>query len=308
MTQEPAPNYVLTTDEGVTLAAAMLAREARKHGWRYVIIKGRPATDTGLRTKALSTDVDILPASSDREAVQRFLHGMGWRERPMDDHDNGFPIHGTGYFHPGWPCDIDVHEYIPGCERPTDDVVEALTASGETVPMATEVVPVPDLGGHVVVLATSALRNEVSEVGARQLDELTRRAADLVPGEDVLRSARATGSVAALADFLCRTYPDLDLGEVPAPSRDWVLRTTARSSASIRVVALLEAPWRDKAQVLYRALLPSRAALANKDLKILEIPRRQVWRRRWERLVAALRMLPRIADEVRDYRRARRAG
>lgn len=306
MTGAASDTHVLTTPEAVTLASAMLAREGRRRGWRYVIIKGRPATVTGLRDKAVSSDVDILPAPEHIEQVGAFLESLGWQQRPMDNHDNGFPIHGTSYFHEGWPCDVDVHSYVPGCDRPTGEVVDALTAAGQTVLMATEAVPVPDLAGHVVILATSALRSEDVDTGRRQAERLSERAAELVPGQDVLTAARATGAVAALADFLRRTYPQLDLGEIPPPSRDWVLRTTARSSASIRMVTLLEARWRDKPQMLYRAVLPSRAAMANKDLRLLEVPRRDVWRQRWERLTHALRSLPSIAAEVRAYRLTRK--
>ena len=297
--------HVLTMADAVTLANAMLAREGRRRGWRYVIIKGRPATDSGLRSKASCSDVDILPTPEHREAVGRFLEGLGWRTRPVDSHDNGFPIHGISYFHPGWPCDIDVHAYLPGCDRPTDQVVEALTAAGATAQMANEVVPVPDVAGHVVVLATSVLRSDDAGVGRRLVDELVQRAAELAPADEVLAMARATGSVAALADFLRDTYPGIELGDVPEPSREWVLRTTARSSASIRLVTILEAPWHQRPVMLYRALVPTREAMANKDLHILEVSRRQVWRRRYQRLVAALRSLPTIAGEVRDYRRTR---
>lgn len=307
MTDTASGIHILTTHEAVTLACAMLAREGRRRGWRYVIIKGRPATVTGLRDKAVSCDVDILPAPEHTEQVGAFLESLGWQQRPMDNHDNGFPIHGTSYFHEGWPCDIDVHSYIPGCDRPTGEVVEALTAAGATVAMATEVIPVPDLASHVVILATSALRSEDADTGRRQAERLSERAAELVPGPDVLAAARATGALAALADFLRQTYPQLDLGEVPQPSRDWVLRTTARSSASIRMVTLLEARWRDKPLMLYRALLPSRAAMANKDLRLLEVSRRGVWRQRWERLTNALRSLPSIVAEVRAYRLTRRS-
>lgn len=297
----------LAVDDAVALAAAMLAREARFRGWRYAIIKGRAATLSGLRTKSTSGDVDILPVTADRGAVGDFLESHGWRTRPMDDHDNGFPIHGTSYFHPGWPCDIDIHEYLPGCSAPTDDVVEALTAAGATAQMANETVLVPDVAGHVVVLATSVLRDENPEAGRRQLAQLSERAANLVSGEDVLRMSKATGALAALADFLRQTYPQLDLGTIPPPSRDWVLRTTARSSASIRMVTLLEARWRDKPLMLYRAVLPSRAALANKDLRLLEVSRRDVWRQRWERLTGALQALPSTLAEVRAYRHTHRS-
>lgn len=299
-----AQPYRLSMRDGVTLACAMLAREGRRQGWTYVIFKGHPATDSGLRIKTNSSDVDILSVEADRQAIANYLESLGWAPRPMDNHDNGFPIHGTGYFHPQWPCDIDIHEYMPGCDRPTDEVVTALTAAGATAPMGNELVPVPGLAGHTVVLATSVLRTEDAEVGQRMLKDLSERAARLADGEDVLRMAQATGSLGAIHSFMRMTYPDVDLGEVPLPTREWVLRTTARSSAAIRLVTLLEAPWRDKPLMLYRAVLPSRAAMANKDLRLLEVSRRDVWRQRWERLTSAVRSLPSIVSEVRAYRRS----
>lgn len=289
------------------LVRALLTNACDAPGDRLLFVKGEPAAIQGLRRERHCADVDVLADRATVRKIAQHLEARGWRSRPLDLSDDIFPQHSTSYIHPQWPGDIDVHSVFPGFDAPQDDVVAALWSGHVTLTSAGVEVPVPGPVGHVAVVALNALRHPGTEPATSDLDHLVRVAQELVTGEEMLRFAEQTGSLAALRPFLERAFPGHAPSVWPRPSRVWLTYTITSRPAAIRAVALLDAPLRQWPHLLRRALAPSRAALSAVDLRALEDDRKGLIRRRWARLRRAIADAPATAREVHAYRALRRA-
>ena len=85
------------------------------------------------------------------------------------------------------------------------------------------------------------------------------------------------------------------------------MRTSNQTSASIRMIRLLRAPWRKKAAVLRDALHPSRAGLGATDLAAITSTPSELRRLRLTRLRRFARSVPTVlrdtAVTLRELRR-----
>lgn len=293
----------LTLAEAVELAAGLVATTAATLGIDALIVKGRFATEQGLRATRAAVDVDVLVRPGDAPALADALGARGWRARPEDPDDAIFPVHSRSFFHPGWPCDVDVHTRFPGFEAPADATFTAIWATRERAAAAGASIWIPGPPATLLIVALHGLRTPAKLNERADLAQLANSAAEIVDGPDVLALAEQTGALGAVEPFLRRAYPGLVQAVVPAPSAEWILRSRAPDSATVRLITLRHAAWRRRPGLLVRALRPSRDALAAVNLDALGTDDAGLRQLRRRRRLAALRRVPSILREYRAYQR-----
>lgn len=286
MSPETVP---LSQCEAVQLACGLAVTLARTCDIRVLVIKGEVAHRQGVRPLRLPTDVDLLVDPRRVDDLVALLVSRGWRARPNDPRDDVFPVHSASLYHPSWPIDIDVHSRFPGFDAPPASVFERLWRDRDELSVAGVAVDVPEIHAAALIVALHALRNKPGDATTRDLDYLAGTAGQLLDGPRFVALAEETGSLGAVAPFATRVFPQCLPAGVPAPSREWILRTTAPDPAAMRLIALRSAPWRRKPHLLYRALFPSREALASVYLPALTMTRWQLARHRALRLSRTLR-------------------
>jgi hypothetical protein len=165
--------------------------------------------------------------------------------------------------------------------------------------LAGQTVRVPTPALAIMLLALHALRAPHLPACRQELAYLAQlvKRRDQAPG--VLEVAVATGSLGAIRPFLECLLGD-SCGVVwPEPSTEWRNRLMAREPGSARLIAIVQAPWRDKPGLLCRAVFPQQQSLLSRNIYADMSWQGQVMqhRARWWRF---LRAVPYI---VRDFRR-----
>ncbi|NQX11401.1 nucleotidyltransferase family protein [Microbacteriaceae bacterium VKM Ac-2855] len=268
-------------------------------------MKGPSAVALGLRPDRISTDVDVWIRPRDLRVLTARLEHLGWRERPLDRIDDIFPVHSLTFYHASWGCDIDVHFTFPGCDGEPDAVFDVLMQHTIELPLAHVQVTTLDAIAHAIVIALHGLRTPWEPRNQRELSFLID-AIDRVQVPAMYACAEAMGCLPALAPFFraldADRYARTDFGR---PSSDWMIRTTARTSGSIRLINVINAPWRQKPHLVKLALFPSVEALRSVDLFLpVEHPSDLRLARR-RRLIAGIRRVPTMfADLYRHYRKS----
>ncbi|MFX1821895.1 nucleotidyltransferase family protein [Pseudarthrobacter sp. CC4] len=291
----------LSISEGVLLGHALVARLADGLGIRAFFIKGPASVLQGLRQPKTSADVDVF---GDPARLEQLLHGLrerGWRERPVDPDSRTFPKHSVTLDHPDWPCCIDVHFRFPGMEHPAAACFEVMWASTEVLELAGQSVRVPSKGLGILILALHALRSPHLPACRQELEFLSDITTHHSDALAILEVATATGSLAAMRPFLENLLPHSAAPEWPEPSVEWRNRLMAREPGSARLVAIVQAPWREKPGMLWRAVFPpDEAFLAGNIYADTSLRGRLVHHRaRWARF---LRSAPRLVRDLRGLR------
>ncbi|MGG6380046.1 nucleotidyltransferase family protein [Paenarthrobacter sp. NEAU-H11] len=291
----------LSISEGVLLGHALVARLADGLGIRAFFIKGPASVLQGLRQPKTSADVDVFVDPSRLENILQGLRDRGWRERPVDPDSRTFPKHSVTLDHPDWPCCIDVHFRFPGMEHPAAVCFEVMWASTEVLDLAGRAVRVPSKALGILILALHALRAPHLPACRQELEflaDISNRGSHALAILDV---AKATGSLAAMRPFLEDLLPDASAPEWPEPSVEWRNRLMAREPGSARLVAIVQAPWREKPGMLWRAMFPPPEVLLSQNIYAdMSLRGRLVQHRaRWARF---LRSTPRLLRDLRGLR------
>lgn len=298
----PADETQLSIPEAVLLGHAMVQRVADSLGIRAFFIKGPASVIQGLRLPKMSVDVDVFVAPADLEPLLSGLRERGWRERPVDPDERSFPRHSTTVDHPEWPCCIDVHFRFPGMEAPSGGCFDVMWAHTEVLELAGQEVRVPSKALGILILALHALRSAHLPACRQELEFL----ADLTEREShtaaILDISAATGSLAAMRPFLEGLLPQPKPIDWPEPSTEWRNRLLAKEPGSARIIAIIQAPLKEKPKMLFRAVFPvpevhlSRNIYADMTLR----GRLRQHQARWARF---LRALPRVAKDLSPLRR-----
>jgi hypothetical protein len=298
--QNPADKTQLSIPEAVLLGHALVQRVADSLGIRAFFIKGPASVVQGLRLPKMSVDVDVFVAPADLEALLGGLRERGWRERPVDPDSKTFPKHSVTVDHPSWPCCIDVHFRFPGMEAPYGHCFDVMWANTEVLNLAGQEVRVPSKALGTLILALHALRSAHLPTSKQELEFL----ADLTERERhaaaLLAMATETGSLAAMRPFLEDLVSQpLDW---PAPSTEWRNRLLSKEAGSARIIAIVQAPLRDKPRMLFRGVFPSAAVHLSRDIyaDMSFTGRLRQHRARWARF---LRALPRTVKDLSQLRR-----
>ncbi|WP_461187580.1 nucleotidyltransferase family protein [Arthrobacter sp. Z4-13] len=242
--------------EGVLLGHALVSRIADSMGIRAFFIKGPASVTQGLRPPKISADVDVFVAPSDLAAMLQGLRERGWRERPVDPDSKTFPKHSVTVDHPEWPCCIDVHFRFPGMENIPGDTFKSLWADTEDFEVAGQKVRVPSKPLGILILALHALRSPQLPASLQELGflaDLTERESHAVA---ILDISAATGSLAAIRPFLEDLLPKTAMLDWPEASMEWHNLVMAKEPGSARLIAIGQAPLKDRPRMLFRAVFP----------------------------------------------------
>ncbi len=301
---DPLGTVEVTLPEATDLAGGLVGSTAARLGVSALIVKGRHASEQGLRPVRDAVDVDVLvrgDGAADRliEALGR----VGWRPRPVDPDDAIFPHHSVPLIHSGWPCDIDVHTNFPGCDAPPEVVFDVLWDHRVPAAAAGSSIWIPDLTATALIVALHSLRKPQDSPERSDFVHVVEAAPRLVSGEELVDLARRTRALGALLPFLEQAYPGCTPQIVPPPSEEWILRWTATDSATVRLITLRQASWRERPAMILRALNPSPEALAAVNLEALTADAAGLRRLRRQRLAAAAKRVPHIVREYRAFQR-----
>ncbi|PZE27248.1 nucleotidyltransferase family protein [Curtobacterium sp. MCBD17_028] len=288
----------------VELAHAVVADAAAVAGVPFLVLKGLGAQLHGLQDRhRVPADVDVLVPPRGVPVMTAELERRGWCRRPADADDVTFSRHSVTLFRSGWSCDLDVHDRFPGFGTDTDAVFARLWRTRCTLVVAGASVPVPDLPEAVLVQALHCLRSITVPRHAEEYVHLVERTAGdgnpVLPAPTVLDAARALGAVPAARPFLADAF-GIELDDWGVPDLRWRLLTAASSPHARRLLAVVEAPWRERLRVVRVALLPPRETLEKRGLGgldrlgLLAAYARRLWR--------GMRFLPSAAREARRAR------
>ncbi|TQJ33610.1 putative nucleotidyltransferase-like protein [Arthrobacter sp. SLBN-122] len=293
-----AKDAQLSLPEGVLLGHALVARLADVLGIRVFFIKGPASVLQGLRHAKVSSDVDVYVDPSRLHDLLEGLSARGWRERPADPDNKTFPKHSVTLDHPEWPCCIDVHFRFPGMEDLAGNCFETLWASTAHMELAGQRLRVPTKSLGILFLALHALRSPELPSCRQELEYLSGLTHRESRDEELLDLAAATGSLAALRPFVEGLLLPSMAPEWPEPSQEWRNRVAAREPGSARLIALLQAPWRSKPNLLWRAVFPRTEVFLSGNIyaDMSFVGRLNQHRSRWARFFKAV---PRLVRDLR---------
>lgn len=291
----------LSISEGVLLGHALVSRLADGLGIRAFFIKGPASVLQGLRQPKTSADVDVFVEPSNLEHLLHGLRERGWRERPAEWDMGLFQKHSVTLEHAKWPCCIDVHFRFPGMEHPAAACFEVMWASTEVLDLAGQAVRVPSKALGILILALHALRAPHLPACRQELEFLADISTRHSHALAILEVATATGSLAAMRPFLEGLLPESAVVTWTHPSTEWRNRLMAREPGSARLIAIVQAPWREKPGMLWRAVFPpDEVFLAGNIYADTSLRGRLVQHRaRWARF---LRSAPRLVRDLRGLR------
>lgn len=288
----------LSVSEAVLLGHAMVQRVADSVGVRAFFIKGPASVIQGLRMPRTSGDVDVLVRPEQLEAMLECLRKRGWRPRPVDPDTKAFPRHSVTLYHADWPCNIDVHFRFPGMEEALSACFDVMWANTEDVELAGQNVKVSSRALGTLILALHALRSYQLPACRQELEFLSGLTERLSMTAELLNLASATGSMAASRPFLEELLSETVTVEWPVTSREWRNRRMAEKPGSARLIAIAQAPLREKPMMLLRAAFPTSEVHLAGDIYADRSVRGRLrsHRARWTRF---LRAAPGIVREVR---------
>lgn len=302
MRPPPAP---LPLDVAVDLAHALIQRHCDELELRVLFLKGPAAHHQGLRRRSISTDVDAFLTEEDAHRLEASLLDAGWSIRPSGM--EGVALrHAVTLIHEHWPVDIDIHHHIPGVAPLPGEVFNSLWARHDHVELAHWRVDVPDRVDHALILLLNILRSGPHGgsdprlgVLADALDDdamrtLDRRIAEFDCGPQV-------------APFVRRHGRGLLTLDTRVPDHTWLLYQHLDQPALLWLDGVVRAPWRRKPALLLNAVHPSRHVLSERNLTLIEAPRREVFAARTRRLVRTVVHLPTLLRTYQVIRRSSRA-
>ncbi|MBT2588222.1 nucleotidyltransferase family protein [Arthrobacter sp. ISL-95] len=292
------PGEILRINESVLLSAALVSHVAVECNIRMLLIKGPAATLIGARPVRASLDLDILLERSDVEVLLNALRRRGWEAR-IREVSEAFPDHSTTLINPGWPSDIDVHWRFPGFYEDESEVFERLWADRQSIELGGRQVWTLSHNDALLVTLLHALRSPAQGVLHDDVSFCLREIT-ASPQRHYDR-ALELGAMGPLGPLFA-TMPETRAFDVGEPPFDWVLRTTAQRSATLRLFHLMEIPWSRKPAALWQALVPSRESISWNDLELRNMNQWQQTSFRLRRLRRSLSEGLQTLNEVREIR------
>ncbi|ABM09510.1 hypothetical protein AAur_4111 [Paenarthrobacter aurescens TC1] len=296
--QATSAGEVFRINESIPLSAALISHVAAECNIRVLLIKGPAATLVGARPERPSLDLDVLLQRSDLNTLLDALELRGWEAR-IREVSEAFPDHSTTLINPGWPSDIDVHWRFPGFYEDESEVFERLWSARQSIELGGRTAWTLSRNDGLLVTLLHALRSPAKGVLHEDVSFCLREIT-ASPREHYDRAFElgALGPLGPVFAMLPETR-SLDLGEPPL---DWVLRTTAQRSATLRLFHLIEIPWSRKPAALWQALVPSRESISWHDLELRDTNYWQQTSFRFRRLWRSLTEGVQTLKEVREIR------
>ncbi|MFE4196038.1 nucleotidyltransferase family protein [Paenarthrobacter sp. NPDC056912] len=296
--QASTPEQVLSINESIHLSAALVSHIAEESNIRVLLIKGPAATLVGARLQRPSCDLDVLVDRPGMTLLLNELERKGWEPR-IHRVSEAFPDHSKTLLHPRWPSDIDVHWRFPGFYADESTVFELLWQSRQSVELGGR--PAWTLSSNDALLVTllHALRGPAS--GVLEGDIAFCREKICISPKEHFDRASELGALGPLSPVFA-SIPETSVLDFREPPLDWVLRTTAQRSATLRLFHLIEIPWHRKPAALLHALFPSRDSIGWHDLRLRHTNIWQQFPHRVHRLWRSLSDSLQILKEVREIR------
>lgn len=250
----------VSSAEAIPLLGAFACRLARQAGIRALLIKGRPATDLGVRANRPSVDVDVWVDPRRRADYLALLGDHGWHRASGTPDGVGWG-HATTMTHAGWACTVDVHHAFPGFLTADQAVFDHVWRARAEAHLGGQAVAGPEV---VTAAAISVLHGARSwwarETNADTAAALTRAAAF----DDGERTAladlvRVTRSAVPLEPLMVAAGVHVDqTSRNDERLAEWQARTTGQGLASVGwLIALRNSSWRRRPMLLVAALRPS---------------------------------------------------
>lgn len=263
----------LRLDEANELLAAWVCMRAEEKGIRALLIKGRTLGDDGLRAPRVSSDVDLIVEPSRFDEYCRAVLDAGWEEFPSTFASAHFTLHSRTFRKQGWPDSLDVHSEYPGFLRAPETVFDELWMGRRTAEFAHRACSVPSREASALILGLHSLRGtHTQERHADELDQVSAASFTAAEREELGRLASATGAAEPMQALLerwgapVRIDPDL----IGTPRHlEWRRKKAEAQGAALSWIALLRrSSWRDKPEVVWRAVWPSRSDFATNHPEI----------------------------------------
>jgi hypothetical protein len=298
----------LAAGEAVELVTAWSQHVARVNNLRVVVIKGDTLYRQGLRAARVSADVDVLVDPASFEEYCAVLVRAGWERRRSSFINARTSVHSRSFTSPGWPCDIDVHQFFPGFLRDPRTVFEVLWRESATLRFAHQPVVVTGRASSVLILGLHSLRDGAAALRNRNdIADLCQAEISDMERNQIAILAHETWSAAALEDLfvLLRVAAHPEPAELSSPGlREWRGRVASRAEKPYAwYVLYLSTPWRRRPQILWRALWPSRIDIvdAHPEAATKPLLRGKLRLGRYVRAVRGVRLSVRAA-QVRSQR------
>lgn len=296
--QATPPGEILRINESILLSAALVSHVAAECNIRLLLIKGPAATLVGARPVRPSLDVDILLQRSDLKALLIALKRRGWEAR-IPEVSEAFPDHSTTLINPGWPSDIDVHWRFPGFYEDESEVFERLWVARQSIELGGRSMWTLSHNDALLVTLLHALRSPAQGV---LHDDVSFCLREIRTSPQMhYDRARELGAIGPLGPLFA-SLPETRAFDLVTPPFDWVLRTTAQRSATLRLFHLMEIPWSRKPAALWQALVPSRESISWNDLQLRNMSQWQQTSFRLRRLRRSLTEGVQTLKEVREIR------
>lgn len=254
--------------EATELCYALVQHLAARQGIRVLMIKGPSLERHGLRAHRTSSDVDVLVEPTRNIGLALSLRRSGWVERESTIWNAQIATHAKSYWHPAWPCDIDVHTRFPGFMAPALTVFDELWARRITMRFAHVPCFVPDRPSSALMLALHSLRGSARQPRhAAELTHLIERVRQ-DPGDvaALMYLAESTACISSVGQFLEAVGVDLtDLTDTASDKskRDWVAHVSgAESGMYLWLNGIRNARGWARVSLGFRSLWPSRRDLA----------------------------------------------
>jgi hypothetical protein len=183
-------------------------------------------------------------------------------------------------------------------EAPAANCFESMWANTEQLALAGQDISVPSKPLAILILALHALRSPDLPPCRKELDFLIALTRKEALAAAILKLSEATGSLAAMRPFLGDILPASLVPVWPNASTEWRNRLSAQEPGSARIIALVQASWHEKPQMLWRAVFPPKQVLLSRDVYADMSPKGVLVQHaaRWSRF---LRALPNIARDLK---------
>ncbi|WP_181419817.1 nucleotidyltransferase family protein [Arthrobacter psychrolactophilus] len=291
----------LSSVEATKLAAVLCQRLALRRSVPLLAIKGDAFMALGIRPLRPASDLDVLVSPSFHKQFCADLEGSGWELR-SDDLGGHYANHSSTYFNSQWPVDIDVHHRFPGFSGDTQKTFDLLWEQKQTVKIANQdIITVSELDARIIQ-ALNCLRNPWKPLDQAEFHFLIENTADHLANQLSDRGI-ALSCLAEIRPFLLSLDPNLDLIDWPQESAEWRAQKISSSVGALRIIDIIESPFKDKVRLIKSAMFPSTRSLISKSMGEFTMDS-NIWAKLnlgWKRCRQFIKDAPKTFTALRRY-------
>ncbi|QPZ37475.1 nucleotidyltransferase family protein [Paramicrobacterium chengjingii] len=287
--------------DAVAFAHALVAFVAHERGFRALSIKGFTMSHYGLRAERTYADADVWVDPQSLDALIDALSEYGWTERYERVTARILPDHSRTLIHDQWPCDIDLHWFFPGSFARPDQAFDYIWSSRSKHNIASTPIEIPSREVCTVIGLLHTLRHPDSPLHRSELEAICNAISHL-DAEDTRGVAKAAEDLQALY-VVKRTLSDLGIDTPEQETTDeakyrWKIYTLTHDNGSTGawLYAFRSAPFRNRPEILWRALYPTRQEIEREMRR--KITTKEASRYRLLRLAKGVKNFPRAFANI----------